>query len=194
LSEEIEIEVVNSIKQIPRESWDSVAGESIGLNYLILLCMEENYKGSEKPRYFLVRTSGTVMAVSVAVVFTDSVEDLLIQLMFGRVVASIRPIVRSLDHALVCGRISGPGAAVVTRSDSDHPHWIRIICGAMEDYANSQNLHMSYTGILPEQSLLSRELSRRGYLQGIDNPVAIMNVTWHDQESYLNRLKARQKK
>ena len=113
MSEEVEIEVVNSIKQIPRESWDSVAGESIGLNYLMLLCREENYVGSEKPRYFLVRTSDTIMAVSVAVVFTDSEKDLLIQQIFGRLAASIRPIVRSLDRSLVCGRIPGPGAAVM---------------------------------------------------------------------------------
>ena len=194
MSEEVEIEVVNSIKQIPQESWDSVAGESIGLNYLMLQFMEDNYEGSEKARYFLVRTSDTVMAVSVAGVYADSEEDLLIQRIFGRLVASIRPVVRSLDRALVCGHIPGPGAAVITRSGLDQPHWINIICGAMENYASSQNLHMSYTGVLPEQTLLSHELSRRGYLQGIDNPVATMDVTWHDQESYLNVLKARKKK
>ena len=194
MSEESEIEVFNSIERIPREDWDSVAGETVGLNYMMLLCREANYTGLDKPRYFLVRATDTVMAVGVAVVYSYSKEGLITQRLFGRLSASIKPIIKSLDRSLVCGRIPGPGAPIVTRPDSDHPHWIRVICRAMEDYASSKNLHMSYTGILPEQSILSQELKRLGYLQGIDNPVAILDVTWHDQKTYLSELAARRKK
>jgi hypothetical protein len=53
---------------------------------------------------------------------------------------------------------------------------------------------MAYAGVLPEQSSLISELRRRKYLRGIDRPIATLDVTWHDAQSYLDTLKVRRNK
>lgn len=190
----IETEIFKSVEEIPRESWDLVAGDSIGISYTVLLCREKNYRGSGEPRYFWVRSSNTTMAVSVAFICKQADEAWLNGRIFGRLATLVGPFARSLDRALVCGRIPGPGAPIAIRRDSDHQRWIRVICAAMEGYARSMDLHMSFTGVLPRESFLLSELHRRGYLQGIDRPVATANVTWSDRDGYLKALRERKKK
>lgn len=189
----IEIDVFDSIEQISPGSWDSVAGESVGINHAVLLCHEKHFTGTVKPRYFHVRTSDKSMAVSVAVIQNEGHEAVLTLRLFGRLAARIGPLFRSLDCALVC-RSPGPGAAVLTRRDADEQRWVRIICGAMEKYAASHHLTMAYTGVIPKQSSLLSELRRRKYLDGIEPPIATLDVTWRDTKSYLETLKVRRKK
>lgn len=194
MNEKIETEVFTSIEQIPRESWDCVAGDAISINHTMLLCREKYYKGSGEPRYFWVRSSNSTVAVSVALICKQTDEAWLNERIFGRLATVVGPIARSLERTLVCGKIPGPGAAIVTRRDADQQRWIRIICEAMEDYARSMSLHMSFTDVLPWESYLLSELQRRGYLQGIDRPIATLNITWSDRDSYLEALKRRKKK
>ena len=185
----IEIDVFDSIERITRESWDAVAGDSVGINYALLLCRERNSTGTIRPRYFLVRSSDESMAVSVAVIASAADEAPLTPRLFGRRARRIGSIFKSIDCALVCGRIPGPGAAVMVRRDTDEQRWVRIICGAMEEYARAHDLTMAYASVLPEQSSVLGELRRRKYLCGIDRPIATLDVTWQDTQSYLETLR-----
>jgi len=133
------------------------------------------------------------MAVAVAVIEHQNDGRVIMSRLLGRLAEKIGPVGRSLNLALVCGLVPGPGAPVVTRSDSDEQHWVHVICGAMEDYARTQNLTMAYIGVQPAQSLLLHELHRRRYLHGVDLPVAILDVTWGDKQSYFEKLRTRRK-
>ena len=112
----IDTEIFTSIAQISRVDWNSVAGDSIGLNYAMLLCREKNAVRSGEPRYFCVREADTVMAVSVAVICSAEDEGVLTQRLFGRLAGTVRLIAKSLDRTLACGQIPAPGAAVMTSS------------------------------------------------------------------------------
>lgn len=187
------LQIIDTIHQIDREEWDSVAGENIFESYGWLKTFEHNYIGDQKPRYFLLREEGRLIAVAACYITRPSErvfnsDDTLL----GRFKLYASKMGISFLPALICSPwgVFGAHFSFAKHLDSNQAESAATeLIQSIENFAYNHQLPILFHNVMDHEISLLRSLNERRYSRAETFPVCYLDVEWSSFEDYLTSVK-----
>ena len=186
------IKIVDSIKDIKQEEWDSMIDDNAFASYGWLKTVEETYIGDINSRYILVQDYEKLVGAAVCYVF-DKTDDImnLDTLLLGRLKKYAWKLGISFAPALVCCPIFCYGKHLLVKNSAD-PTQKGIITDALlnaiENMASGEKFSVSFANVMDNEPELIKVLSNRGYSKALVLPLNYLDIEWASFEEYMGHL------
>jgi predicted N-acyltransferase len=186
-------DIVDTIHRIDREEWDALVGESIFASYGWLKTLEQTFIGDQKPRYFLMREAGRLIATAACYIAQPSeqihnCDDTLL----GRFKRYASKMGISFLPAMICSPRGAFGTHVLVdkRLDSKKAETVVTeLIKKIEEFAFEYRLSIVFANVMDHEISLIRSLSERGYSKADTFPLCYLDVEWSSFNDYLASLK-----
>jgi predicted N-acyltransferase len=186
------IRCTETIREIPREDWDDLAGDNILVSHAWLRTIEESSTFDSRPTYLLIEEAGRIVAGSVCErLDRHNALFSLDKMMFGRLAPAANRAGISFLPALECGHSWSYGSHFLIRSGTDPEESMELmerLLGFVENLAVKENRAMVLTRVLDDQPELMRLLARRGYLKTLGYPANKLKLGFSNFDEYLKSL------
>jgi predicted N-acyltransferase len=187
------VDIVDTIHRIDREEWDTLVGGNIFTSYGWLKTIEQTFIGDLKPRYFLMREEGRLIATAACYITYPSEEiyssdDTLL----GRFKKYASKMGISFFPAMICSPKSAFGAHILVekRLDSKKAEMVATeMIKKIEEFAVEHRLSIIFSNVMDHEISLIRSLSERGYSKAETFPLCYLDVEWSSFDEYLASLK-----
>jgi len=189
-----EVEIVNSIMDVPNQEWDALnIDDNVFIGYGWLKTTEETFIGDMNPRYILVKNSNELVGAAACYILNKVrlVEDL-DRLLFERFEHYAATLGISFMPGFVCCPIFGYGSHLLIKGGADWRERKAIITAlldAIEGVASIHRLSPSFIHITDDECELQQLLERRRYSRAVYMPMNYIDIAWKSFEEYRAHLK-----
>lgn len=182
---------LHSIRHIPPDEWDALAGEDVLWRHGWLVTREEQTGPSGAP-WYLVARDGTRIVAAAAGETRDAGDTGVDRRLFGAGARVARALGGSLAPLLVCGSRIGLTSPICVRPDCPPDEALRL-AGLLLDTliatAEREGRTLCVDGVTAG-SWLEPVLARAGLRRVSDFPSATLDVTFPDFDGYLRQVGA----
>ncbi|MBI3595924.1 MAG: GNAT family N-acetyltransferase [Nitrospirae bacterium] len=186
-------DIVDTIHRIDRAEWDALVGENVFESYGWLKTLEQTFIGDQKPRYFLMREEGRLIATAACYIAHPSeqihnIDDTLL----GRFKRYASKMGISFLPAVICAPRGAFGIhlSVGKHLDSKKAESAEMeLIQTIEEFASEHRLPILFPNVMDHEISLIRSLSQRGYSKAVTFPLSFLDVEWSSFNDYLTGLK-----
>lgn len=187
------VEIVNSIKGLKREEWNSLIGDNILASYGWLKTVEETFIGDVKTKYILVEDSGMLVGAAVCYISVRPVNfDVdMDNFMFGKLMKYTSKLGISFMPAFICCPMKCHGKHFLVEEGVDEEKKEVImseLLDAIEKESSAIKLSLSFTNVLDEETKLIQLLDKRGYHKMVGLPLNYLDIEWSSFEGYMKHV------
>lgn len=174
---------VTTLAEVPRATWNAIAGGSVATCHETLLAFEEANAGRVEPHYVLVSRDGVLCGAAICQLRRpgglSSVPD---QLLLGRLHPMASRLGVSFRPLLACGGYRARHSGIVGSEPA-------AVLDAVEALARRLGVGVLVECLTPDEAALRELLVERGYHGTLQHPVAWLDIGWHSFEGYVASLR-----
>ncbi|MGR3319887.1 MAG: peptidogalycan biosysnthesis protein [Candidatus Anammoxibacter sp.] len=192
------IKIVNTIKELKKEEWDAMIGDSVFASYGWLKTVEETYIGNLNPKYIIVLDSSRIIGASICYLITKTDESVDIDnLLLGRLKKFTSKLGISFLPTFLCGpmRCYGKHLLIAKEADSKYKEIIADdLFTAIEKEASYHGLSVCFYNVMDDEVELIQLLKERRYNGTLGYPLNYLDIEWSSFDGYKDYVKRNNRK
>lgn len=187
-----ELEVLESISAIDRESWESLESANVFSTWGWLSTVERCSIRPVRASYLLLRQDGRAVGAAICQrALPGDQDEGLDSLMFGRAWRGLRRVGVSFLPALICSPLDGSGSPFLYVKGATADERMAIaseLLGHVEAMAKAEGLAVAFMELMEDDAELIQLLGTAGYHQTRYMPLCRLDIRWSSFDDYVRDL------